>query len=51
MALGAGITLASKGSKRDVELTDFYTTDGIMPFAMESHELLTEINILRPLIL
>jgi 4-hydroxybenzoyl-CoA reductase beta subunit len=45
MALGAGLTLASKDNKREVELANFYTTDGIMPFAMESHELLTEISI------
>jgi len=45
MALGAGLTLASKDNKREVELADFYTTDGIMPFAMESQELLTEISI------
>jgi 4-hydroxybenzoyl-CoA reductase subunit beta len=45
MALGAKITLVRKGGERTVDLTDFYTTDGIMPFAMESHELLTEIII------
>ena len=45
MALGAKITLASKGGKRTVDLADFYTADGIMPFAMESHELLKEIII------
>ena len=45
MALGAKITLVRKGSERTVDLTDFYTTDGIMPFAMESHELLKEIII------
>lgn len=45
MALGAGITLESKNGQRTVDLTDFYTTDGIMPFAMESHELLKEITI------
>lgn len=45
MALGAQLTLASKGHERSVDLTDFYTTDGIMPFAMESHELLKEITI------
>jgi 4-hydroxybenzoyl-CoA reductase subunit beta len=43
MALGAKITLASRGHERSVDLADFYTTDGIMPFAMESHELLKEI--------
>ena len=45
MALGAKITLASKGNTRQVELDNFYTADGIMPFAMESQELLTEISI------
>ncbi|WP_300463924.1 FAD binding domain-containing protein [Desulfobacula sp.] len=45
MALGAKLTLASKGSARTVNLEDFYTSDGIMPFAMESHELLKEITI------
>ena len=45
MALGANITLVRKGGERTVELTDFYTADGIMPFAMESHELLKEIII------
>ena len=45
MALDAKITLIRKGGERTVDLTDFYTTDGIMPFAMESHELLKEIII------
>jgi CO/xanthine dehydrogenase FAD-binding subunit len=45
MALGAKITLARKGGERTVDLVDFYTADGIMPFAMESHELLKEIII------
>ena len=45
MALGAILTLASKGNQREVELENFYTTDGIMPFAMEAQELLTEISI------
>jgi len=45
MALGASLTLASKNGERTVDLADFYTTDGIMPFAMESHELLTQITI------
>jgi len=45
MALGTNITLVRKGGERTVDLTDFYTTDGIMPFAMESHELLKEIII------
>ncbi|WP_457553505.1 FAD binding domain-containing protein [Desulfobacula sp.] len=45
MALGADITLARKGGERTVDLASFYTTDGINPFAMESHELLTEVTI------
>ncbi len=45
MALGAGLILANKDGQRTVELTDFYTTDGIMPHACESHELLKEIII------
>ena len=45
MALGAKITLVRKGGERTMDLTDFYTTDGIMPFSMESHELLREIII------
>lgn len=45
MALGAEVTLARKGGERTVDLANFYTTDGIMVFAMESHELLTEIII------
>jgi len=45
MALNASITLTRKGGKRTVDLADFYTADGIMPFAMESHELLEEILI------
>jgi 4-hydroxybenzoyl-CoA reductase beta subunit len=45
MALGANITLARKGGERTVDLDNFYTTDGIMPHAMESHELLKEIAI------
>ena len=45
MALGAKIILARKGGERAVDLDNFYTTDGIMPFAMESHELLKEIII------
>lgn len=45
MALGASLILANKDGQRTVELTAFYTTDGIMPFAMESHELLKEIII------
>ncbi|MCD4721523.1 MAG: FAD binding domain-containing protein [Desulfobacula sp.] len=45
MSLGAQITLAKKGDERTVDLADFYTTDGIMPFAMESHELLKKIAI------
>jgi CO/xanthine dehydrogenase FAD-binding subunit len=45
MALGAVLKLAGKGYEREMELSNFYTTDGIMPFAMESQELLTEIFI------
>jgi 4-hydroxybenzoyl-CoA reductase beta subunit len=45
MALNADITLASKGGVRTVDLADFYTMEGILPFAMESNELLTEIAI------
>ena len=45
MALDARLVLVSKGNERTVALTDFYTTDGIMPFAMEPHELLKEIII------
>ena len=45
MALDARLVLASKGNERTVALTDFYTTDGIHPFAMEPTELLTEIII------
>lgn len=45
MALGARLVLVSKGHERTVALTDFYTTDGIMPFAMEPSELLKEIII------
>jgi 4-hydroxybenzoyl-CoA reductase subunit beta len=45
MALDASITLTTKDGKRTVDLADFYTADGIMPFAMESHELLEEILI------
>ncbi|MDY6793136.1 MAG: FAD binding domain-containing protein [Thermodesulfobacteriota bacterium] len=45
MAVDASITLTTKGGKRTVKLADFYTADGIMPFAMESHELLEEIII------
>jgi CO/xanthine dehydrogenase FAD-binding subunit len=45
MALGAKLVLVSKGNERTVDLADFYTNDGIAPFAMESHELLKEIII------
>jgi len=45
MALGASITMARKGGERTEDLTDFYTADGIMPFAMDSDELLKEIAI------
>lgn len=45
MALDAQVTLASKNGERTVNLTDFYTDEGIMPHALESHELLKEIII------
>jgi len=45
MALDAKLVLVSKDGERTVDLTDFYTTDGIVPFAMESNELLKEIII------
>jgi 4-hydroxybenzoyl-CoA reductase beta subunit len=45
MALNADITLASRAGVRTVGLADFYTMEGIVPFAMESNELLTEIAI------
>ena len=49
MALDAKLILARKDGEnydeRAMDITNFYTTDGIMPFAMESHELLTEIII------
>ncbi|NNK84418.1 MAG: hypothetical protein HKO91_02545, partial [Desulfobacterales bacterium] len=45
MALGADITMARKGDERTVDITDFYTAEGIMPFAMDSDELLKEISI------
>ncbi len=45
MALGAKLTLISKNHERTVDLAYFYTTDGILPFAMESNELLKEIII------
>jgi CO/xanthine dehydrogenase FAD-binding subunit len=35
--------MVSKGNERTVKLADFYTADGIMPFAMEPHELLKKI--------
>ncbi len=43
MALDAKLVLVSKGHERTVNLADFYTADGIMPFAMEPHELLKTI--------
>jgi len=43
MALDARLVIVSKGNERTVALTDFYTTDGIQPFAMEPTELLKEI--------
>jgi len=45
MALGAKLVLISKENERVVNLDQFYTADGIMPHAMESHELLKEIII------
>ncbi|MCM2284131.1 MAG: FAD binding domain-containing protein [Desulfobacula sp.] len=45
MALDARLVLASKGHERTVAIADFYTTDGILPFAMEPTELLKEIII------
>jgi len=45
MALNASITLHRKGGQRQVDLADFYTNDGITPFAIEPHELLTQICI------
>jgi len=45
MALNAGIILSKKDGERRVDLADFYTNDGIQPFACESHELLTQIII------
>ena len=43
MALGASLQLTGKGTDRSVDLKDFYTADGIIPFIIETHELLTEI--------
>jgi 4-hydroxybenzoyl-CoA reductase beta subunit len=45
MALGAKLGIVSKRNEKTVDLADFYTNDGIVPFAMESHELLKEIII------
>jgi 4-hydroxybenzoyl-CoA reductase beta subunit len=45
MALGAKLTFTRKSGNRAVDIDNFYTTDGIMPFAMESDELLKEIVI------
>ena len=45
MALGAKLTFTRKSGNRVVDIDNFYTTDGIMPFAMESNELLSEIII------
>ncbi len=45
MALGAKLVLISKENERTVNLDQFYTADGIVPHAMESHELLKEIII------
>lgn len=45
VALNASLLLVNKNGQRTVKLADFYTSDGIMPFAMEPHELLKEIII------
>jgi 4-hydroxybenzoyl-CoA reductase beta subunit len=45
MALDAELVLVTKTNTRTVAIKNFYTTDGIMPFAMEPHELLKEIII------
>jgi len=45
MALGAKLVLISQEMERTVDLDQFYTADGIMPHAIESHELLKEIVI------
>ena len=45
MALDAGLIIAGKGNTRQVNLDNFYTTDGITPFAIKSHELLTTMTI------
>jgi CO/xanthine dehydrogenase FAD-binding subunit len=43
MALNAELVLISKDSQRTVKLADFYTNDGMHPFAIEPGELLKEI--------
>ncbi len=45
MALNVSIRLSRKEGERRMDLADFYTNDGIMPHACESHELLTQIII------
>lgn len=45
MALDASLTLQTSTGSRTVDLAQFYTTDGILPFAMEPRELLTKISI------
>jgi 4-hydroxybenzoyl-CoA reductase subunit beta len=45
MALNASITLSRKDGERRVDLADFYTNDGIQPFAIEPDELLTQVRI------
>lgn len=45
IALDAQITLVSKEDERTIQLADLYTDEGIMPHAMDSHELLKEIII------
>lgn len=45
MALDAKLLIVDKGHERTIDLANFYTSDGIVPFAIESHELLKEIII------
>lgn len=45
IALNAQITLISKAFERTIPLAELYTDEGIMPHALESHELLKEILI------
>ena len=48
MALGAGIVLQSTRGKRTLPIEDFFTGKGETPFAVESDELVTEIQIPVP---